>query len=69
MMAAVAIGTYDSMEACIAEWVTPLLGPLEAPDPDLISAYDDLFPAFVAARRGLVPAWNALAATRRLLKE
>ena len=26
MMAAVAIGAYPSMDACIAEWVTPLLG-------------------------------------------
>ena len=61
MMAAVAIGSYPSMDACIAEWVTPLLGPTEPPDAGLVRAYDDLFPAFLAARRGLVPAWAGLA--------
>ena len=61
MMAAVAIGAYPSMEACIAEWVTPLLGAPEAPDAGLISTYDGLFGAYGAARRGLVPAWDALA--------
>ncbi len=65
MMAAVAIGAYPDMHACIAEWVTPLLGSVEAPDPALIGAYDRLFPAFASARRGLVPAWDALAAARR----
>lgn len=65
MMAAVNIGVYPDMHACIAEWVTPLLGPAEAPDPALVATYDRLFPAFTAARRGLVPAWDALAAARR----
>ena len=35
MMAAVAIGAYPTMDACVADWVTPLLGPAEAPDPAL----------------------------------
>lgn len=65
MMAAVAIGVYPDMNACIAEWVTPLLGPAEAPDPTLMAAYDKLFAAFGAARRVLGPAWDALAAARR----
>ena len=39
-----------------------------APDPALIGAYDRLFPAFASARRGLVPAWDALAAARRELR-
>ncbi|RWM11440.1 MAG: carbohydrate kinase [Mesorhizobium sp.] len=65
MMAAVAIGAYPDMSACIAEWVTPLLGPVETPDPALITAYDDLFTAFRAARQVLGPAWDALAAARR----
>ncbi len=64
MMAAVAIGAYPDMQACVAEWVTPLLGPAEAPDPALVAAYDRIFPAFTAARQGLVPAWDALAAAR-----
>ncbi|PBC10021.1 carbohydrate kinase [Mesorhizobium sp. WSM3859] len=65
MMAAVAIGAYRDMGACIADWVTPLLGPVEAPDPALIGVYDGLFPAFIAARHVLGPAWEALATQRR----
>lgn len=61
MMAAVAIGAYPSMESCIAEWVTPLLGAPEPPNGALIETYDGLFKAYSAARRGLVPAWDALA--------
>ncbi len=64
MMAAVAIGAYPDMNACVSEWVTPLLGQAEPPDPALAAAYDRIFPAFSAARHGLVPAWNALAAAR-----
>jgi erythritol kinase len=61
MMSAVAIGAYSSMEHCISEWVVPLLGNAESPDPALVAAYDSLFPAYLAARRGLAPAWAALA--------
>jgi erythritol kinase len=61
MMAAVAVGAYPTMDACIAEWVVPLLGPPEPPAPALVAAYDRLFPAYVAARRGLAPAWDRLA--------
>lgn len=64
MMSAVAVGLYPDMDACVAEWVTPLLGAAEPPDPALVAAYDRLFPAFTAARTGLAPAWDALAAAR-----
>lgn len=66
MMAAVAIGAYPDMNACIAEWVTPLLGTPEPPDPTLVAAYQRLFPAFSAARQALPPAWHALATARAL---
>ncbi len=66
MMAAVAIGAYPDMDACVAAWVTPLLGDAEPPDPALVAACDRTFPAFSAARRGLVPAWDALSAARRI---
>ena len=69
MMAAVAIGAYPDMQACIAEWVTPLLGAAELPDPALVMAYDRLFPAFSAARHALPPAWDALARARAPRKE
>lgn len=64
MMAAVAIGAYPDMESCIAEWVTPLLGEAEPPDPQLVAAYDRLFPAFQTSRQALSPAWAALKSTR-----
>jgi erythritol kinase len=53
------------MDACVAEWVTPLLGPPEAVDPELVKVYDRLFPAYLASRRGLVAAWDLLASARR----
>lgn len=61
MMAAVAIGAYPSMDACIAQWVTPLLGPAESPDPALQDLYDARFPPYLQARRALAPVWEALA--------
>lgn len=62
MMAAVALGAYPTMEDCIATWVTPLLAPPEPPEPGLATCYDGLFQAYLATRRGLGPAWDALAA-------
>lgn len=61
MMAAVAIGAYPSMEACIAEWVTPLLGAREAPDPALTETYTRTFAAYGQARRNLEPVWHRMA--------
>jgi erythritol kinase len=65
MMAAVAIGAYDTMDACIAQWTTPLLGAPEAPDPDLVPVYDTLFTNYRQARDGLAPVWDGLAAARK----
>ncbi|WP_277188213.1 FGGY-family carbohydrate kinase [Caballeronia sp. BR00000012568055] len=65
MMAAVALGVYPNMNACIAEWVTPLLGPVETQDSELIQLYARLFPAYRQARQALVPTWDE---TARLLK-
>lgn len=64
MMAAVAIGAYPDMKACIADWVTPLLSAPEDPDPRLVATYDRLFPAFLAARRASPPVWAALSQAR-----
>jgi erythritol kinase len=61
MMAAVALGAYPSMDACIDTWVSPLLGEAEAPDPVLARHYDRLFPAYAEARRALTPVWEILA--------
>lgn len=64
MMAAVAIGAYPDMNACIDQWVTPLLSAPELPDPRLVATYDRLFPAFQAARHASPPVWEALAKAR-----
>lgn len=64
MMSAVAIGAYPTMDACIAEWVTPLLGAAEAPDPALTATYAHTYPAYKSAREGLTSAWSQLAASR-----
>ncbi|TDL79340.1 carbohydrate kinase [Palleronia sediminis] len=64
MMAAVAIGAYDTMESCIAEWTTPLLGAPEPPDPRLVPVYDTLFANYRQARDGLSPVWSGLATAR-----
>jgi erythritol kinase len=62
MIAAVATGHYAGMAECCAEWVSPLLGAEEPPDPALARQYRGLYPAYVAARRALPPVWQALAA-------
>lgn len=62
MMAAVAIGAYDGMDACIADWVTPLLGEAEAPSGELADRYDRLYPSYVNTRQSLPSIWDALAA-------
>jgi erythritol kinase len=64
MMAAVAIGSYDGMDACIADWVTPHLGETEAPDPQLAALYEGLYPAYLKAREASAPVWSALAEIR-----
>ena len=62
MMAAVAIGAYADMEACIAEWVTPLLAPAEPPDDAMAAVYANVYPIYRAAREALVPVWASMAA-------
>jgi erythritol kinase len=64
MIAAVSIGAYPSMESCVAEWVTPLLGAPEAPDAALAARYDALYPAYAEARDALRPVWKTMAQAR-----
>lgn len=61
MMAAVAIGQYDTMDDCVAQWVAPLLGDIEAPDPSLAAVYAKTYPAYIAARHALRPVWKTMA--------
>jgi erythritol kinase len=62
MMAAVAIGAYPTMDDCIADWVTPALGPAEPPAPEDCDRMERLFAAYAEIRRGIAPAWDILAA-------
>ena len=64
MIALVGAGHYQSMADCVAEWVRPNLGPLEAPDTELMAIYDATFPAYVASREALAPVWRQLARGR-----
>jgi erythritol kinase len=61
MMAAVAIGVYPDMPACIAEWVTPALGPAEPNDPELTLLYARRYEDYLKARIALAPVWGGLA--------
>jgi erythritol kinase len=61
MIAAVSIGVYEDMNACIAEWVTPLLSPAEAPDSALVETYSRMFSPYLNARRALEPVWDMMA--------
>jgi erythritol kinase len=65
MIAATQQGLYPDIDACAAAWVTPHLGPAEAPDPALVALYDGLFAVYRRTREALAPAWEALAAARR----
>lgn len=67
MMAAVAIGAQESMDACIAQWVVPLLEEAEAPDADLRRLYETLFPAYQSLRHAAEPAWAVLSERNEVL--
>ncbi len=64
MMAAVSLGVYRDMAACVADWVTPWLGTLEAPDPALSGVYDRLYPAYAEAQQAMASIWQTLAEVR-----
>ncbi len=64
MMAAVANGVYPDINACIADWVSPLLGNGEAPDQELASVYAGIFPAYRETRQALAPVWTQLSARK-----
>lgn len=61
MMAAVATGVHDTMDACVDQWVTPLIGEAEGPDPKLAETYAGIFNEFVATRNALEPIWEGVA--------
>jgi len=64
MMAAVANGHYADMDACISEWVTPFLTPLEPPRADLVETYIEIFGIYTASRDALRPVWYNLSSIK-----
>jgi len=64
MMAAVNIGHFDSMDACVNQWVNPLLGPAEPFDTLLHDHYNSAFLNYVEARKQLAPVWHRQAQLR-----
>lgn len=57
MMAAVAIGAFENMEACIQAWVTPLLSDRELPDSKLAGHYNQVFQVFAEERHQMASIW------------
>ncbi|MEM0947999.1 MAG: FGGY-family carbohydrate kinase [Pseudomonadota bacterium] len=64
MMAAVANGVFDSMKACVDDWVGPYLSAPEAPDADLGEKYSRLYEDYVASRDALRPTWASMASLK-----
>jgi erythritol kinase (D-erythritol 1-phosphate-forming) len=62
MIAAVSTGAWADMETCIAQWVSPHLGPAETPDPAATATRAARFETYRMARSALPPVWAALAA-------
>ena len=65
MMAAVHHGIYADIPASVDAWVTPALGDLTEPDAALNKLYGEIFPAYVAIREAMPPAWERLARVRQ----
>ncbi|WP_027058347.1 FGGY-family carbohydrate kinase [Mesorhizobium loti] len=64
MIAAVCVGLYPSMDACVGEWVTPLLGEAEPRDRNLAAIYDKMTPSYMLAHQALRPVWRAMASVQ-----
>ena len=64
MMAAVAVGIFPDMAAAAARWVSPLLGDVVRPVPELQRLYDRLLPIYIATRTAMAPIWAELAGAR-----
>jgi erythritol kinase (D-erythritol 1-phosphate-forming) len=66
MMAAVNLGIYPDMRACADAWITPALGPVTRPDPQMRGVYEALFAAYRDIRARMTQPWAALAAIRAM---
>ncbi|TIU17682.1 MAG: carbohydrate kinase, partial [Mesorhizobium sp.] len=57
-------GQYRSMDECVGEWVTPLLGAAEPSDRKLAAIYERVAPSYTLAHEALRPVWRSMAASR-----
>ena len=64
MIAGVSVGAQKDMDAAIAQWVAPTLGPVEQPDPKLVPIYDKVYEAYLHTRGALEPVWETMAAAQ-----
>ena len=64
MMAAVQQKLYPDMDACVAHWVTPLLGSSTEPDSSLTGRYDGAFGIYKQTRETMRPIWREMVANR-----
>ncbi|WP_373502884.1 FGGY family carbohydrate kinase [Aestuariivirga sp.] len=62
MIAAVQQKIYPDMDACAAQWVNPLLGPVTTPDETLTGLYDGGFAIYKETREKMRPLWRAMVA-------
>lgn len=60
MIAAVAVGAFPDMDACLSTWVAPKLGPAEAPNAAAITKADTSHAAYLASVAAVTPVWDAL---------
>jgi erythritol kinase len=58
MIAAVSLGLYHDLESCIADWVAPMLEATQAPDPALVTRYNQQFEIYRRSCRALQPVWR-----------
>ncbi|TGV63023.1 carbohydrate kinase, partial [Mesorhizobium sp. M00.F.Ca.ET.149.01.1.1] len=64
MIAAVCLGLYPSMDDCVGEWVSPLLGKAEPSDDKLAAIYEAMAPSYAMAHDALRPVWRSMAASK-----
>jgi hypothetical protein len=53
------------MNDCVEAWVTPSLGDVTPPDPNLARHYSNLYPVYRSIREHMPPAWAALGQIRQ----
>jgi erythritol kinase len=65
MIAALQLGRYADMPACVEEWVDPYLGDFTVPDANLTAPYRELYEVYRSVRQVMPSAWADLAHIRQ----